>query len=122
MHTVIETPAYLDDAKAGGISGREREMIVNAIADAPKSGDVIKGTGGARKVRIGGKGKGKSKRGGYRVDRVFADKDIPVLLLAVISKSDRVDLSQAERNALKIELSTIARNYRAKVAPVRRQG
>jgi hypothetical protein len=43
----------------------ERFAIVTWIASNPAAGDVIEGAGGARKVRLAGKGKGKS--GGYRV-------------------------------------------------------
>jgi hypothetical protein len=110
LHTVIETPTFLADAKAANVSEAERFAIVSAIAEVPLSGDVIKGTGGARKVRVGGKGKG--KRGAYRVITFFGGDDIPVFLLALVSKSDRSDISQAERNALRLELSTIADNYR----------
>jgi hypothetical protein len=37
----------------------ERMGIVTWIAANPEAGDVIEGTGGARKVRFAGKGKGK---------------------------------------------------------------
>jgi hypothetical protein len=40
---------------------------------------------------------------------------VPVFLLALVSKGHRADISQADRNALKAELSTIAANYRASV-------
>jgi len=71
------------------------------------------GTGGARKVRFAGRGKGKS--GGYRVVTYFGGSDLPVFLLAVISKGERADLSQAERNELRAELSGLAADYRAGV-------
>jgi hypothetical protein len=35
--------------------------------------------------------------------------------MALVSKGQRADISQAERNALKAELSTVAGNYRAGV-------
>ena len=65
MHTVVETPAFLSDARSLGLSDAERFAIVTWIAANPAAGDVIEETGGARKVRFAGKGKGKS--GGYRV-------------------------------------------------------
>jgi hypothetical protein len=111
MHAVIETPTYLSDAKAAGVSDDEREHIINSVAAAPLAGDLISGTGGARKRRIEGKGKG--KRGAYRVITYYAAQDIPVLLLALVSKGQRADISQADRNALKAELSTVAATYRA---------
>jgi len=113
MHAVIETPTFLSDARAAGVSDDEREHIVNSIAAAPLAGDLIPGTGGARKRRFGGGGKG--KRGAYRVITYYAAEDVPVFLLALVSKGQRADLSQADRNALRAELSAVAANYRAGV-------
>jgi hypothetical protein len=113
MHAVIETPTYLSDAKAAGVTEDERAHIVNMVWSAPLAGDLISGTGGARKRRIEGRGRG--KRGAYRVITYYAAEDVPVLLLALVSKGQRADISQTDRNALRAELSTVAANYRAGV-------
>ena len=76
MQTVVETAAFLSDARFLAMPDEERLAIVTSIAANPEAGDVIKGTGGARKVRFAGKGKGKS--GGYRVITFFTGTDIPV--------------------------------------------
>jgi hypothetical protein len=110
MHTVVETPSYLSDAKAAGLTEGEREAVVEIIANHPEVGDEIGGTGGARKVRVAGRGKGKS--GGYRVITFYSGKDVPVFLLAVYSKGEKANLSKAERNELKGILADIVREYR----------
>ena len=79
MHTVIETPAYLASAREVGLTEEERDEIVSYLARQPNSGDLMPGTGGARKLRFAGRSKGKS--GGYRVITFFADEEIPVFLL-----------------------------------------
>jgi hypothetical protein len=84
--------------------------IITAIAANPLAGDLIPGTGGARKVPFGGRGKGKS--GGYRVITYYAAEDVPVFLLDVYGKGDRIDLSQAERNALRSILDRLADAWR----------
>ena len=83
------------------MTDEERAEAVDFLAERPDAGDVIPGTGGCRKVRIAGKGKGKS--GGYRVITLYADGDTPVFLLTVISKGKRADLTQGQRNDLKKE-------------------
>ena len=83
------------------------------LAANPMAGDLMPGTGGARKVRFAGRGKGKS--GGYRTISFYAAPDVPVFLLALINKGERADLSMAERNALHKELSGLADDYRAAV-------
>ena len=113
MQTVVQTPTFLADAKAAGVEDDELSAIATTIAADPQAGDLIPGTGGARKVRIGGRGKGKS--GGYRVITYYAAEDVPVFLLALISKGQRADISQAERNALRTILDTLAEAYRAGV-------
>lgn len=113
MHTVIETPSYLADCRGAGLSDDEMSAIVTTISTDPSAGDLIPGTGGARKLRFAGRGKGKS--GGYRTVSYFAGGDIPVLLLALVSKGERADLSQAERNQLRTELTLYAREYRTNV-------
>jgi hypothetical protein len=112
MQTVVETPAFLASARDEGLDEEERFRIVNLIAANPGAGELIQGTGGARKVRIAMAGKGKS--GGYRVITFFAGKDIPVFLLDVYSKGRRSDLSQSERNELRKLLTDLPRVWRAR--------
>ena len=78
MHTVVLTPKFLADAKFAGVSESEMEAIIDVIAADPSAGDLIPETGGARKVRIGGRGRGKS--GGYRVITFYVVDDLPVFL------------------------------------------
>jgi hypothetical protein len=109
MHTVIETATFLYDAR--NLSEEERLEIVAAIAADPLQGDIMPGTGGARERRFPGRGKGKS--GGYRTVSYYAAEDVPVVLLALINKGERADLSKVEQNALRDRLSRFAEAYRA---------
>ena len=110
MHSVLETPDYLADAKGAGITDAERRMTVETLAANPAAGDEIPGTGGARKLRFAGRGKGKG--GGYRVITFYSGVDVPVFLLNVFAEGDRVDLSQADRNELRKGLAALAGDYR----------
>ena len=110
LHTVVETAAFLADARAVGLSEAERFEIVNWIADNPLAGDPIEGTGGARKVRFAGKGKGKS--GGYRVITFFSGSVVPVFLLNVFAKNDKTNLTPKERSVLKTVLADIVKAYK----------
>ena len=112
MQTVVETPGYLSDAKALGLTETERAAIVTWIAAHPEAGDMIEGTGGARKVRFAGKGKGKS--GGYRVITFYSGSSIPVFLLNVFAKNEKTDMTAKERNTLKQILSKLVKAYNAR--------
>lgn len=110
MHTVVETPLFIRSAKRVGVTEAELDAIKLLIADTPDAGDEMPGTGGARKLRFAGKGKGKS--GGYRVITFYSGPDIPVFLLDIYAKGEKIDLTQDEKNTLKKILSNIADSYR----------
>jgi hypothetical protein len=74
MHTVIETASYLTAADEAGLSEAERFDIVMNLAADPTSGDLIRGRGGCRKVRVAGRGKGKS--GGYRIVTFYSGVNV----------------------------------------------
>src|SRR3954454_17038403 len=112
MHTVIEMPRYLRQAEEAGMEALERFELITMIAENPTAGDLIEGTGGARKVRYAGKGKGKS--GGYRVITFYTGPEIPVFLLNVFAKNEKTDLTPKERQVLKTVLSRIVDQYRGK--------
>jgi hypothetical protein len=61
MQTVIETPAYLASVRDIGLSDEERDEIVSFLARHPDAGDLMPGTGGARKLRFAGRSKGRAE-------------------------------------------------------------
>ena len=105
MHTVVETPGFLADTRGLCLTDAERWSIIVWIAANPMAGDVMEGTGGARKVRFAGKGKGKS--GGYRVITFYSGTDVPVL-----AKNERANLTPKECVTLKAILAETVRTYR----------
>ena len=105
MQAVIETDSYLRDAKDAGMTEDERNAAVDLVAADPESGDVMQGTGGVRKARLAGRGKGKS--GGYRIVWYFGGGDIPVFLITVFGKGEKANLTQGERNALRALSTTL---------------
>jgi hypothetical protein len=112
LHTVAETPQFLRDAAEAGIADAERQAIVDSIAANPRQGVEIRGSGGVRKIRVAGRGKGKS--GGYRVIIAYFGRDIPVYLLALLSKGDRENFSDAEVAGFKSLTTVIVQYWRAR--------
>ena len=76
-----------------------------AIAADPSAAPVIRGTGGLRKRRWAGSGRG--KRGGVRTIYFWHTGPGAVYLLTAYAKADRTDLSPADRKALSRLVSTI---------------
>lgn len=108
-HAIVETPEFLSRARRL-LTEAERAALVDYLAANPTAGVLLSGTGGARKLRWAAKGKGKS--GGVRAITYFGGGDIPVFLLSVFGKSDKANISPAERNNLKAILSKLADDYR----------
>src|ERR1700704_5329151 len=92
--SVIEFAAYRRRADAL-LTAKQRDAIVDLIAYEPTCGDIIPGSGGLRKVRVGRDGIG--KRGGARVVYYFYNEDFPILLLALYAKNEKGDLTAAEK-------------------------
>lgn len=110
LHVVAELPQFLRDVAAVGMSEAEHQAIIDAIAANPRQGDEIRGSGGVRKVRFAGRGKGKS--GGYRVVTGYFGPDAPVYLLALLSKGERGNFTAGEIAAFRTLTSEIARHWR----------
>lgn len=72
--------------------------LISHLAARPASGVILQGTGGIRKLRWKRAGSGKS--GGVRVIYYYYNERIPLFLLTVFSKSEKVNLSKRERNEL----------------------
>jgi hypothetical protein len=91
----VELPAfsrfrkeYLDD---DGL-----RALQNALMADPAAGDVIKGTGGLRKLRWLDKRRGKGKRGGLRVIYYYWSRGAEFWLFTLYDKDEVIDLSQQE--------------------------
>jgi hypothetical protein len=76
----------------------ERRRAVDAVAAKPTVGDLIVGSGGCRKLRVAGRGFGKS--GGYRVITLYVGERWPVFLLWAFSKGRTANLTDAQVNDL----------------------
>mgnify|MGYP006117583035 FL=1 len=108
MQTIVELPEFLKKS-SNLFKGDEKASIINYLAVHPQSGDLMKGTGGIRKLRWSAQGK--SKSGGVRVIYYYHDGTIPLFLLTVFGKGEKANLSRAERNELAKLTSFLLKQY-----------
>lgn len=73
--------------------------IEKTLSENPKSGDVIPGLSGIRKVRVGGEGTGKS--GGFRVIYLDLPSRGRIYLLPIYGKKEKIDLTSDDKKALR---------------------
>ena len=96
-----------------GFTDDELSQLQQVLLENPKAGDVMKGTGGLRKVRFAFQGSGKS--GSVRVCYIDVEGVLEIHLIDVFAKNEKENLSKAERNAIRIVVEQIkAERFKAK--------
>jgi hypothetical protein len=108
--TVVETQPFIEDA-ARCLQDSEREELIAYLARSPTAGDLMRGTGGVRKVRWAAGARG--KRGGARVIYYYHSVRVPIFLLTAYPKSRKADLTAAERAAMRRIAAEIVKQYTA---------
>ena len=108
--TFVETALFFRRVQQEDIA-----VLRNIQAEVLKNvegGQVVQGTGGIRKLRIGDASRGKGKRGGLRV--LFLD--LPHVerthLLALYDKDEKIDISKDEKKVLKSLVEQIKKDAR----------
>lgn len=81
------------------ISEEEYHLLQLQLSVRPESGDIIKSSGGIRKLRWAGSGRG--KRGGIRVIYYFLNDDDQIYMLYAYPKSKKDDLTADQLKQLK---------------------
>ena len=81
------------------LADEEYRELQAFMLEKPESGDIIKGSGGVRKLRW--KGEGRGKRGGLRIIYYLEVPKSCFLMLTMYAKNDLEDLTQNEIKLLK---------------------
>lgn len=96
---VFMETAFYTKIIADYLSDEEQGKLQVHLMECPGDGDIIKGTGGIRKIRWGAKGKGKS--GGVRVIYYWRTARHHIYLLNIYGKNEASDLTEKEKEYLK---------------------
>ncbi len=94
----IETPVFTAQV-LNALAAESYRALQLALAFRPEQGAIIPGSGGIRKVRWAGSGRG--KRGGVRVLYFWDRANDTVYFLFLFSKNQRSDLSARQLGALR---------------------
>ncbi|MCC8126618.1 MAG: type II toxin-antitoxin system RelE/ParE family toxin [Clostridiales bacterium] len=97
--TFKEVPSFTTKWHSLGLTDDDLCTLEEILLKDPKTGDVISGTGGIRKIRIPFMDTG--KRSGGRV--IYVDIEIKecIYFLNVYIKSEQTDLTEKEKKLLK---------------------
>lgn len=94
---IIETPVFTEDID-NFLGPNEYRALQLELIETPTKGKLIKGTGGARKLRFAIPGKGKS--GGIRIIYYY-QVDERIYLLLVYKKAKQENLTPNQLKTLK---------------------
>lgn len=95
---VLQLPKFKAEAtRLVGTDGIEALAVY--LIDHPDAGDVIPGSGGARKLRWAAKGKG--KRGGARIIYLYVVFAARIYLIQCYAKNVKTDLTADEKKQLR---------------------
>ena len=81
------------------ISAEQYHQLQLFLAERPDAGDIIKGSGGIRKIRWAGSGRG--KRGGIRVIYYFISEQDKIFMLYAYPKNEQDDLNSSQIRQLR---------------------
>ena len=105
VRTFYEMKHFTQKWQDLGFTDDELSQLQQVLLENPKAGDVMKGTGGLRKVRFAFQGSGKS--GSVRVCYIDIEGVLEIHLIDVFAKNEKENLSKAERNAIRIVVEQI---------------
>lgn len=102
--TFVELPLFRSKWKSLGLDDDDLKRLQEEMLLDPKTGAVIRETGGVRKMRFAFEHRGKS--GSVRI--IYIDFEVyeKIYLLTAYPKNEKDNLSKAERNELR-ELVTV---------------
>jgi mRNA-degrading endonuclease RelE of RelBE toxin-antitoxin system len=93
----IETPIFTKELRVL-LKDDEYRALQTALLFRPEQGPIIPGSGGLRKMRWGGLGKG--KRGGNRIIYYWDPKTEVAYMLFIYNKADQTDLTRSQLKLL----------------------
>ena len=105
VRTFFETRHFTKKWYELGFTDEDLSRLQQILMECPKMGDVMKGTGGLRKVRFAFPNTGKS--GSVRICYIDIEEILEVHLIDVFSKNEKDNLTMAEKKAIKIVVEKI---------------
>ena len=105
IRTFFETKYFTKKWLNLGFSEDELSQLQQILLENPKAGAVMTGTGGLRKLRFAFPNSGKS--GSVRVCYIDIEGALEIHLIDVFAKSEKDNLSMAEKNAIRVVVEQI---------------
>jgi hypothetical protein len=99
----IEAPFFTQHVH-GYLNDESYRALQEELAINPRTGDVMPGTGGFRKMRWADPRRGKGRRGGLRIIYFYFESEQQIWLMMLYGKNEATDLTPVQKKALKAAL------------------
>jgi hypothetical protein len=96
----IESPIFTEDVKEL-LSDEQYGELQEHLTMNPSAGDLIKGTGGLRKIRWVARGRSGGKSGGTRIIYCHVVADAQIRMILIYRKGIKDDLTPKEKAQLR---------------------
>ena len=110
--TFVQIASFVSKWKRLGLTDDDLSALEQSIMHNPDSGDVMRGSGGARKIRFAPPSWNTGKSGATRVCYVTVADAECCYFLAIYPKNEKPSLSLADRNALRATVDAIKYYHR----------
>jgi len=106
-----ETPPTIGNlTKTGGRTcNRFTFAVQQELLNDPERGDLIEGTGGARKARIANPDSDEGKRSGFRYIYYYFNRRGRIYLLHIYGKRERATLTASDKKKIKAVIDSLRR-------------
>ncbi len=111
---IIKATPDFDRKSQKMMSPEALEDLFDYLIVNPEMGKIISGTSGVRKLRWKTGTNDRGKSGGVRVLYHYS-KNVLILLISLYGKSEKENISDAERNTLKQLIPTMVAKYRSEL-------
>lgn len=91
------------------MSREEVARLIDWLALNPTNGDIVQGTNGVRKMRWAYGAKG--KRSGLRVIYYFRDLNMPIYVIAIYKKGEKLNISEGEKQYIRWLVDELVEEY-----------
>lgn len=110
--TFIVVEPFSRQWEDNGLTEADRIALEQALIANPNRGATVVGAGGFKKIRLAGEKSNQGKSGGCRAMYLYVEACGTIFLTTLFGKSDRDNISKADRNALANLAVGLERNAR----------
>src|ERR1700743_2553860 len=99
--TFVYTPYFTARWDSERLTDEDLQALESMLKNRPEAGDVLSGTGGARKVRFAPPSRHTGKSGAMRIGYAYVKIDATIYFIAMLTKNRQPNFTDAQKSAMK---------------------